>query len=110
MGYLFKLHWKIIYNWLVESVLDFNSSLNCGLDTCTILLQHHSGEGPDMFLRKLYFQIPNINFTTETEKDNKIPILDIQVTRNKDSQTLYRKLTYTGQYINVESVPITYAM
>ena len=48
----------------------------------------------------------NIKFTTEKEKDGKIPFLDILVKRRKDRlyTELYRKPTFTGVYLHWDSL------
>ena len=49
----------------------------------------------------------NMNFTLETEKENKLPFLDINVYRCDESQvfktTLYRKPTFSGMCTNFKS-------
>ena len=48
---------------------------------------------------------PNIEFTIETENENKLPFLDVLVTRaNIDTCTsVYRKGTFTGLYFHFSS-------
>ena len=55
------------------------------------------------FLNK---QHPNIRFTIEHEKDNKLPFLDtcVERRRNKYSTRIYRKKTFTGVYLNWTSL------
>ena len=55
------------------------------------------------FLNK---QHPNIKFTIEHEKDNRLPFLDTTVYRGYTSfkTTLYRKKTFTGVYLNWTSL------
>ena len=48
---------------------------------------------------------PSIQFTMEKEQDNKLPFLDVLVTRTEQGfrSSVYRKSTYTGQYLNFNS-------
>ena len=48
----------------------------------------------------------NIKFTTELESNNKLPFLDVYVVRrvNKYITTVYRKKTFTGVYLNWNSL------
>ena len=48
---------------------------------------------------------PSIKFTLESEENNKLPFLDILVERNNGEflTSIYRKSTFTGQYINYHS-------
>ena len=48
---------------------------------------------------------PSIQFTKEKEQDNKLPFLDVLVTRSEQGfrSSLYRKLTFTGQYLSFNS-------
>ncbi|CAH8579694.1 unnamed protein product [Dicrocoelium dendriticum] len=54
----------------------------------------------------------NLHFTCEHESRNRLPFLDVDIIRNADgscSRGVYRKPTWTGQYINFYSaVPIQY--
>jgi hypothetical protein len=57
-------------------------------------------------LNYLNNQHPNIRFTMETEKDQRIPILDTLVTRTPHGYytSLYHKKTFTGIYLNWTSL------
>ena len=48
---------------------------------------------------------PPIQFTMEKEQDNKIPFLDVLVTRTEQGfrSSVYRKPTFIGQYLNFNS-------
>jgi hypothetical protein len=65
-------------------------------------------QGPDR-LQEIFCHIkgirPTIQFTMETENNNKIPFLDVQVIRKQSSiiTTVYRKPTHTGCYLNFHS-------
>ena len=45
---------------------------------------------------------PSIQFTMEKEQDNKLPFLNVLVTRTEQGSrsSVYRKPTFTGQYLN----------
>ena len=47
----------------------------------------------------------SIQFTMEKEQDNKLPFLDVLVTRTEKGfrSSVYRKATFTGQYLNFNS-------
>ena len=47
----------------------------------------------------------SISFTMETEENNILPFLDVLITRQRSKfvTTVYRKQTFTGQYINFRS-------
>ena len=49
---------------------------------------------------------PNIKFTVEKEEKNRLPFLDTAVVRNvnKYTTTLYHKKTFTGVYLNWNSL------
>ena len=48
---------------------------------------------------------PSISFTMEKEQDNKLPFLNVLVTRTEQGfrSSVYRKPTFTGQYLNFNS-------
>ncbi len=57
------------------------------------------------FLRYMNSRHDNMNFTFETEVDNKLPFLDVLVSRDGSHMTtsLYRKPTFSGLYTNFNS-------
>ena len=48
----------------------------------------------------------NMSFSMETEKENKLSFLDVEVIREQDkfTNTIYRKPTFSGVYSNFESI------
>ena len=71
-------------------------------DTFTILYR----ENVDDFLLHLNNHQPSIRFTMETEKDNKLALLDTAVLREPDgclTTSVYRKPTHTDQYLAYDS-------
>ena len=48
---------------------------------------------------------PSLQFTMEKEQDNKLPILDVLVTRTEQRfrSSMYHKPSFTGQYLNFKS-------
>ena len=63
-------------------------------------------EDCENILNYLNQQHPNIKFTVEKEKNNKIPFLDTCVTRRASgfTTTIYHKPTFTGIYLNWTSM------
>ena len=58
------------------------------------------------FLTHLNAQHPNMRFTVETEKENRLPFLDLNVRRVNGELTtkVYRKRpTHTGRYLRFDS-------
>ena len=71
-------------------------------DTFTIL----DRENVDDFLQNLNNQQPSIRFTMETEKHNKLALLDTAVLREPDGRlttSVCRKSTHTDQYLAYDS-------
>ena len=55
--------------------------------------------------------LPNISFTSELEKDGKLPFLDVEIFRSssKFSTSVYRKPTFTGLFTNFHRfIPLAY--
>ena len=48
---------------------------------------------------------PSIQFTMEKKRDNKLPLVDVLVTRTEQGfrSSVYRKPTFTRQYLNFNS-------
>ena len=63
-------------------------------------------------LKKLNTSQKHISLTCEEEKNNQLPFLDILISRREDGsnqRSIYRKPTWTGQYLNFHShCPIHY--
>ena len=79
------------------------------VDACFLLF--NSLDHVPYFLNSLNQQHTNISFTSELEKDGKLPFLDIEITRSngKFSTSVYRKPTFTGLFTNFHSfIPFTY--
>ena len=58
-----------------------------------------------LFVKYLNQQHPNITFTSEVERDGKLPYLDINISRSqgKFNTSVYRKPTFTGLFTNFHS-------
>ena len=73
------------------------------VDDCFILFENKQ-ECEEMFtaFNSLH---PSIKFTQEAEEDDSLPFLDVLVRRkdNKFLTSVYRKTTFTGQYVNFQS-------
>ena len=79
------------------------------VDDCFLLFK--SLDHVPLFLNYLNRQHPNIYFTSELEKDGKLPFLDVDITRlnGKFSTSVYRKPTFTGLFTNFHSfIPLAY--
>ena len=79
------------------------------VDDCFFLFR--SLDHVPLFLSYLNRQHPNISFSSELEKDGRLPFLDIEVTRSNGrfSTLVYRKPTFTGLFTNFHSfVPVAY--
>ena len=71
-----------------------------------ILIISESKSQIENFLSLFNTLHPNIVFTCEYEHENKLPFLDVLIIRNADgtmSRSVYRKPTWTGQYLNFSS-------
>ena len=62
-------------------------------------------DDPNTLLQHLNAQHPRMQFTMESETDNKLPFLDVLVQRENNTLTtsVYRKPTHTDQYIHYSS-------
>ena len=79
------------------------------VDDCFLLF--HSSDHVSLFLDCLNQQHANITFTTEIERDGKLPFLDIPISRSesKFATSVYRKPTFTGLFTNFNSfIPLVY--
>ena len=79
------------------------------VDDCFLLFR--SLDYVPLFLSYLNRQHSNIFFSSELEKNGKLPFLDIEITRSngKFSTSVYRKPTFTGLFTNFHSfVPLVY--
>ena len=65
----------------------------------------------EKFRGYLNCQHPNIKFTSEIDDNNPISFLDIKISgvNNRFSTNIYRKVTFSGVFTNLESlIPISY--
>ena len=79
------------------------------VDDCFLLFK--SLNHVPLFLDYLNRQHPSISFTSELEKDGKLPFLDVEIFRSngKFSTSVYRKPTFTGLFTNFHSfIPLAY--
>ena len=79
------------------------------VDDCFLLFR--SSDHVPFFLDYLNQQHTNITFTTEIERDGKLPFLDIDIFRSdrKFATSVYRKPTFTGLFTNFNSfIPLAY--
>ena len=79
------------------------------VDDCFLLFK--SSDHVPLFLSYLNRQHPNISFSSELEKDGKLPFLDVEITRSNGrfSTSVYRKPTFSGLFPNFHSfVPSVY--
>ena len=73
------------------------------VDDCFLLFK--SLNHVPLFLDYRNRQHPSISFTSELEKDGKLPFLDVEIFRSsgKFSTSVYRKPTFTGLFTNFHS-------
>ena len=73
----------------------------------TFVLWPHSRSDLNSFLDHLNSLRPSIQFTMEIEDKRKLPLLDVEVTRDAESgifqMAVYRKPTHTDRYLHYES-------
>jgi hypothetical protein len=70
------------------------------------VVRPHGEEELQNFLQYLNSLHPNIQFTMETEKDDKLTFLEVLVKKKLDGslgQTVYRKPTHTDLYLHANS-------
>ena len=96
--------------WLKECPPDIKLALyQRYVDDTFVLFKTESDVG--RFLNYLNQKHPNMKFTGEVEKDNRLPFLGTTVFRNGNAfeTTVYRKETFTGLYAHFKSfAPIKY--
>ena len=71
----------------------------------TFVIWQHNLECLDNFHKHLNSLNNSIEFTMETEKNRKLPFLDVMVTKDKQTLTtsVYRKITHTDRYLHYNS-------
>ena len=76
-----------------------------------IFLMFNAPAQVNKFLQFMNSRHDNIRFTVETEEDNKLPFLDILVSKENGciNTNIYRKPTFSGVYSNFKSfIPAKY--
>lgn len=84
-------------NWIENCPSDFRPVyFKRYVDDCFVIFQHPSHV--DRFLTYLNLQHPNMRFTKETEVNNSLSFLDVQVKRvgSRFETSVYRKQSFTG--------------
>ena len=99
---IFLCHWEEI--WLEKCPLQFRPLFYRRYVDDTFLL-FSSQSHVKKFLRYLNSRHANMNFTHECEIDDKLPFLDVLVSREAGQlvTSLYRKPTFSGLYTNFNS-------
>ena len=99
---IFLCHWEEI--WLDKCPLQFRPLFYRRYVDDTFLL-FSSRDHVKKFLKYLNSRHKNMNFTCETEIDDKLPFLDVLVCREGDQlvTSIYRKPTFSGLYTNFNS-------
>jgi hypothetical protein len=102
MANAFMSHYEKI--WLENCPSDFKPKLYRRYVDDTFLL-FSSRDHVQKFLDYLNAQHANIRFTSETEVDNELAFLDVLISRtdNGFATSVYRKPTFTGQFMNYNS-------
>ena len=83
--------------WLSDCPPDFAPiSYSRYVDDCFLVFKQK--QHAQLFLEYVNSKHPNISFTMEVEQNNKIPFLDVLISRdnNKFNSTVYRKPTFSG--------------
>ena len=104
----FLAHYEV--RWLDECPEEFKPLVYKRYVDDTFLIFRSSDHVP-LFLEYLNSKHRNIEFTSETEAEGKLPFLDISITRNENSFTtsVYRKPTFTGLTTKMTSfIPIQF--
>ena len=98
---VFLCHWEEI--WLNKCPEKFKPAYYKRYMDDTFLL-FPSNDQVKKFFRYVNSRHKNMSFTYEEEKDNKLPFLDVLVTRENTFITnIYRKPTFSGLYTNFHS-------
>ena len=99
---IFLCHWEEI--WLEKCPLQFRPLFYRRYVDDTFLL-FSSESHVKKFWRYLNSRHDNMNFTYESESDDKLPFLDVLVSREAGQfvTSLYRKPTFSGLYTNFNS-------
>ena len=72
------------------------------IDNCLVISKTESEN--EAIFQKLNSLNEKISFTREVEKNNQLPFLDILITKDKTNflTNVYRKTTFTGQYLHYQ--------
>jgi len=103
----------VIANFYMERFEDVALSSAVMKPTCwlryvddTFVIWSHGKDELDRFLTHINSIHKNIQFTMETENNNKLPFLDVLVSRREDGtlgHCVYRKPTHTDRYLHKDS-------
>ena len=105
---IFLSHYEKI--WLQDCPNEFKPLLYRRYVDDTFLLFKNEAHIP-LFLEYLNSKHPNIEFTSDTENENKLPFLDIEINRTVSGfqTSIYRKPTFTGLCTKFTSfIPLQY--
>ena len=96
---------NILFLTLTENFVEKPKHLSIYVDDCFIIWNNSCGN-IDSYLRNLNQLRPrNIKFKIELEVNNKLPILDLLLTRHESKITfeIYRKPTNVNRFLNFKS-------